>query len=69
MGVGLCCEAACDLIIDNKEKFSLVPPKKLSVAIEVLNDFDKDILERLAIISPIFLNEEQSQDLCLFQEL
>lgn len=63
MGIGLCCESACDLIIDNKEKFSLVPPKKLSVAIEVLNGFDKDILERLAFISPIFLSEEQIQDL------
>lgn len=63
MGVGLCCEAACDLIIDNKEQFALIPPKKLTRELEVLNVFDSDILERFTLIAPVILDQEQSSEL------
>lgn len=63
MGLGLCCEAVCDLIVDNKGKFSLVPPKELSREITILNEFDRDIIERFDSIAPVKLDVDSSIEL------
>ena len=64
MGLGLCCEAVCDLVIDNRDTFELVPPKALSDAITIMNERDEDILERFARISGGFaLRAQDSIDM------
>lgn len=67
MGVGLCCEASCDLIIDNKEPFLLVPEKSLSQEIAILNQFDTDILIRFDAISQLKL--ETSESISMYQDM
>jgi len=43
VGLGLCCEAACDLILDRKEKFSLVPKTELPYGIDLISDIEGKI--------------------------
>lgn len=63
MGLGLCCEAACDLILDNDESFNLVPDKELSNAIQIMKVRSSDIIERLALITSIVLDEDETKNL------
>lgn len=64
MGLGLCCEAVCDLVIDNRDTFELVPPKALSEAIIAMNERDVDILERFARVSGgLVLSAQESLDM------
>lgn len=67
MGVGLCCEATCDLIIDNKEPFALEPQAPLSQEISVLNQFDTDILSRLDSIDSVKF--EASESISMYQDM
>lgn len=63
MGIGLCCEVACDLIIGNTELFELVPDRKLPKSINTLKVRGSDIMERFALIASVKLDPEESSGL------
>ncbi|MBO7425721.1 MAG: flagellin lysine-N-methylase [Clostridiales bacterium] len=47
LGLGLCCEAACDLILNREDKFSLIPETKLPYGIDWANDYPGKISDAL----------------------
>lgn len=52
MGLGLCCEEACRLILNETERFELVPPRPLPFFIDTVQDDPSPVSELLDGIYP-----------------
>lgn len=62
MGLGLCCEEACNIIIDNDEPFALIPNRPLTEPILTMLQRSINIAKRLNSISAITLSSEERVD-------
>lgn len=60
MGLGLCCEAAVDVVLDNRDEFELVPNRELTDTLNILNRFSVDLFERFNLIASIVLDSKES---------
>ncbi|MBO4635790.1 MAG: flagellin lysine-N-methylase [Clostridiales bacterium] len=67
-GLGLCCEAAASLILDQEEPFALVPGKKLGEVFKLIEEKRDDILSVIDRFSPVTLSPSERAELFLSLE-
>lgn len=62
MGIGLCCEEACRLIIDREEPFALIPAVKLPDEITAVQESDSHISQYIEMLCPDDISSPERAD-------